>query len=281
MSEAARSGVVESVVRPPALPRRWTSARIAGHVFLGFWIFTVLALIWFLVTAYTPTFGERYLPKLFSGFWVTLQIVGISLVLGAVLSIPVALGRMSKNWFWSKLAFGYSYLFRGTPLLAQTYLIYYGLGQFNEALDAVGLWWFFREAYNCIIFVFALNTAAYQGEILASAIQNVPRGQMEAGRAMGLSSLQIYRKVIIPQALITALRPYGNEIILMIKGSAIASLVTVYDLMGETRRAFSRSYDFQVYIWAALMYLVVVETLRNIWNVLEKRLTRHLVRDSD
>ena len=95
---------------------------------------------------------------------------------------------------------------------------------------------------------------------------------------MGLSKFAIYRNIVLPQAMIVALRPYGNEIVLMIKGSAIASIVTVFDLMGETRRAFSRTFDFETYIWAAIFYLILVELLRRLWARLEVRLTRHLVR---
>ena len=106
----------------------------------------------------------------------------------------------------------------------------------------------------------------------------MPRGQWEGGQALGLSRPVIFFKIILPQALMVALRPYGNEIILMIKGSAIASIVTIYDVMGETRRAYSRSYDFQAYIWAAVLYLMIVETLRRVWDRIEERLTRHLKR---
>lgn len=275
------AAVTEESAAPAPAARQWTRARIAGYLFMAIWIGAGIWLIWYLVTAYTPEFADRYAMKFLQGLWVTVQIVSISLVIGAVLSLPLALGRMSNQRSIARLSFGYSYFFRGTPLLAQTFLVYYGLGSFNKELDAIGLWWFFRDAYNCIIFVFALNTAAYQAEILRGAIENVPRGQVEAGRALGLSTWAIYRKVVIPQALITALRPYGNEIILMIKGSAIASLVTVFDLMGETRRAYSRSFDFQTYVWAAILYLAIVETLRNIWNRLDARLTRHLQRTHD
>ena len=137
---------------------------------------------------------------------------------------------------------------------------------------------FFREAWYCVVFAFSLNTAAYQAEILRGAILNVPKGQWEGAAALGISKPVAFFKIILPQALMVALRPYGNEIILMIKGSAIASIVTIYDLMGETRRAYSRSYDFQAYIWAAVAYLLIVETLRRVWDKIEARLTRHLKR---
>jgi len=158
------------------------------------------------------------------------------------------------------------------------FLIYYGAGQFRPFLEDIGLWWFFREAIYCAIFTFTLNTSAYQAEIYRGAIQSVPKGQREGAQALGISKAVTFYKVIMPQALIIALRPLGNEIVLMLKGSAIASVITVFDLMGETRLAFSRSFDFQVYIWAALMYLAMVEILRRAWDLLEARLTRHLER---
>jgi polar amino acid transport system permease protein len=137
---------------------------------------------------------------------------------------------------------------------------------------------FFRDAWNCAILAFSLNTAAYQAEILRGAIQSVAMGQWEGAAALGISKRVTFWKVILPQALIVALRPYGNEIILMIKGSAIVAIITVLDLMGETRRAYSRTFDFQTYLWAAVIYLLIVEVLRHIWDYLERRLTRHLVR---
>ena len=278
MSEVEAS---TATIMPPPRPKKWTGARIAGLAVMVFWAAAGVGLVWYLIDAFSIKFYERYAWKFLHGFWITIKIVGISLIIGAVLSVPLTFARLSSHKVISKLAFGYSYLFRGTPLLAQTYLVYYGFGAFSEELKSVGLWWFFRDATSCIIFIFSLNTAAYQAEILRGSIENVPNTQTEAGRALGLSTFAIYYKIIIPQALITALRPYGNEIILMIKGSAIASLVTVFDLMGETRRAFSRSFDFQTYIWAALLYLSVVEALRNVWSRLETRLTRHLERESE
>jgi polar amino acid transport system permease protein len=227
-----------------------------------------------------PSLLERYGGKLLEGLLVTLEIVSVSIVLGALLAVPIAAARMSKNRVVSGIAFGYVYFFRGTPLLAQLFLIYYGAGQFRHAFEAVGLWWFFRDAFNCAIFAFALNTAAYQAEIFRGAIRSVPRGQWEAARALGLHRVPLLWKVVFPQAAVVALRPLGNEIILMIKASAVASIVTVLDLMGETRRAFSRSYDMMIYIYAAVLYLLLVEAIRRLWNRLEARLTRHLRREA-
>ena len=276
MTDAAASPN-PTLAAPAPPPRPWTRSRIAGHLLMGLWIAAGLALVAYLALSYDPDFNARYGPKFLSGFLVTVQIVALSLVIGAAISIPVTAARMSVNPLVGAPAYAFVYFFRGTPLIAQTFLVYYGAGSFRDALDAIGLWWFFRDPFNCVVFTFALNTAAYQAEILRGAIENVPRGQLEAAASLGLRKWVTYRKIILPQALIVALRPYGNEIVLMIKGSAIASIVTVFDLMGETRRAFSRSFDFQTYIWAAIIYLVMVETLRRVWDLIELRLTRHLV----
>lgn len=272
---ASQVAVVEP---PPPISRNWTRTRIAGHALVGLWILLGVLLVVYLVTAWNPELFQRYAPTYATGLGVTMTLVVISTVLGALLSIPVAAGRMSRNPVIGGIAYAYVYFFRGTPLLAQTFLIYYGLGSFRPQLDAIGLWTFFREAWYCAVLAFTLNTAAYQAEILRGAIESVGKGQWEGAASLGLTKWQTLRKVILPQALIVALRPYGNELILMIKGSAIVAIITVYDLMGVTRLAFSRSFDFQTYIWAALLYLALVETLRHATEWIERRLTRHLKR---
>ena len=266
------------VERPPAPPRGWPAQRIAGHILMAFWIAAGLALVLHLVSAYDPDLFARYAPNYLSGLKTTLQLVGLSIVLGALISVPVAWARTAKSRWFSWPAYAYVYFFRGTPLLAQAFLIYYGAGNFRPQLEALGLWGFFREAWYCALFAFTLNTAAYQAEILRGAVQSVPRGQWEGAASLGLPRWLTLYKVVLPQALIVALRPYGNEIILMIKGSAIVAIITVLDLMGETRRAYSRTFDFQTYLWAAVIYLAIVETLRNIINHIERRITAHLKR---
>jgi polar amino acid transport system permease protein len=275
------SAVKELIPPQPAPPEalvRWNAGHVLGVILMGLWVIAGIGLVAWLIGAWDPGKVETYGPKYLSGLATTLTLVAISITLGAVLSLPIAFGRMSSNRVLSSIAYGYVYFFRGTPLIAQLFLIYYGFGSFREELEAIGLWVFFRDAWNCALFAFTLNTAAYQAEILRGAIESVSRGQHEGASALGLNRFQAFYKIILPQAMIVALRPYGNEIILMIKGSAIVAIVTVFDLMGETRRAFSRTFDFQTYIWAAVFYLVIVETLRNIWDWLERRLTRHLKR---
>ena len=269
---AASSADIE---RPPTLPRPWTRTRIAGHAVLALW---VLGMIWFLVGSWDPEFFAKYLPWYGEGLLTTVILVTTSIVLGAILSIPVAYSRMSKNKILTAIAYGYVYFFRGTPLLAQAFLIYYGSGAFRPQFEALGLWWFFREAWYCALLSFTLNTAAYQAEILRGAIESVPRGQWEGAASLGFHKWLTLRKIVLPQALIVALRPYGNEIILLIKGSAVVTLITVYDLMGMTRRVYSSSFDFQAYIWAAIIYMILVEALRYATEWIERRITVHLHR---
>jgi polar amino acid transport system permease protein len=267
---------VVSVERPPE-PGRWASITWLGVAMAAFWAIVIVAVIYALAIGLDPQRFGTYGWRIVGGFLTTLRLVAISLVVGAVLSVPVAMGRLSASRPIGLLAYGYSYFFRGTPIIAQLFLIYYGAGQFAPQLKAIGLWWFFRDAFNCAVFSFALNTAAYQAEILAGSVRGVDNGQREAAWALGLAPIATLRKVILPQALISALRPYGNEAIIMVKASAIASIVTVLDLMGQTRFVFSKTYDLSFYIWAAVFYLVLVEVMSRIINAIEARITRHII----
>ena len=260
-------------------PRASTPSRglqITGRIILGLFVLAGAGIVTLLITSFDKELFLKYGPRMLQGLVLTIQLVVISVSVGAFLSFGIAFARMSKNRIARILSFGYVYFFRGTPLIAQTFLIYYGAGEFRPFFEDIGMWWFFREAFWCVLLAFSLNTSAYQAEILRGAIQSVPVGQVEAAQSLGIHKFTTFRKIVLPQALIVALRPFGNEIILMIKGSAIASVVTILDLMGATRLAFARSFDITVYLWAAVLYLVLVEVLRRVWDRLEKRLTRHL-----
>lgn len=263
---------------PPAARRPLTRARVIGWITLGIWLLLVAQLLLMLVSNWDIEKFLRYGPRYLDGLLVTVELVSLSVVMGAILSLPVTFARMSKNPVLQTVSFAFVYTFRGTPLLAQLFLIYYGLGSFRDAFESVGLWWFFREAWYCSLLALTLNTAAYQAEILRGAIESVPRGQREGAASLGLGKTVTFFKIILPQALIVALRPYGNEIILLIKGSAVVAIVTVFDLMGQTRYTFSRTFDYQAYLWAAIFYLTIVEGMRHFWGFLERRLTRHLKR---
>lgn len=215
--------------------------------------------------------------RLLDGLVITLKVVGVSCGVGFLLSYPIARARMSRNLLLSWPILAYITFFRGTPLLCQLYLVYYGAGEFRPFFQSAGLWWFFRDSFYCCIFAFTLNTAAYQGEIIRGAIQSVPKGQLEAARALGLSPYRVARHVVFPQALLVALRPLGNELISIVKASALAAIVTLLDLMGQTRYIFARTFDFTVYIYAAVVYLALTELISRVWNWLERLLSRHLV----
>lgn len=215
-------------------------------------------------------------PRILGGLQITIETVLISCSLGFLLSYPICLARQSKNRLLSTPMLGYITFFRGTPLLCQLYLVYYGAGELRPFLTSVGLWWFFRESFFCAVFAFTLNTAAYQAEILRGALASVSRGQTEAARSLGLSPYRIARHVIWPQALLVALRPLGNELISIIKASALTAIVTLPDLMGITRIIFARTFDFSIYLYCALIYLAMTEGIRRLWNVIERALSKHL-----
>lgn len=219
---------------------------------------------------------SQYGWRLLSGVRITAEVVLLSCSIGFVLAYPICRARMSRNpLLWGPAA-AYIAVFRGTPLLCQLYLVYYGAGEVRPWLTGAGVWWFFRDAFYCCILAFSLNTAAYQAEILRGALGSVARGQREAAAALGLSPYRAARHVVWPQAFLAALRPLGNELILVIKASALAAIVTLLDLMGQTRLIFARTFDFSVYLYAALIYLAATEGIRRLWSRMEHVASKHV-----
>lgn len=196
-------------------------------------------------------------PKLLAGVPLTLQLVALSLALGVIVAGFTAWARLSHNMFLRGLSWAYVFVFRGTPLLVQIFLIYYGLGQF-EAVRQSFLWPFLREAYWCAVLALALNTGAYTSEIFRSAVLAVPHGQLEAARACGMPGFLAFRRIIAPQALRQALPAYGNEIVLMVKASSLASTITLLEITGVARRLISQTYAvFEIFIVAGAIYLAL------------------------
>ncbi|MFB9886319.1 ABC transporter permease [Balneatrix alpica] len=216
-----------------------------------------------------------YLLKLLSGAAMTLQLTGTAVVLASCLALPLALVRAYARPAWQWPLRLYISFFRGTPLLAQLFLLYYGSGQFRPELQQLGLWGFFRDPFNCAVLAFTLNSTAYQIEILRGGLQAVPRGEIEAGLAYGMRWSLLLRRIILPHAYRIAWPALGNEIILLLKASAIASVVTLLDVMGQTRRLFASSFDLSVYLWAGLAYLLITYAFIWLWQRFEKRLSRH------
>ena len=210
-------------------------------------------------------------PKLLNATLITLKLLSVSLVLGLFLGLFFAILRLNKNPFINKFAYGYSYIFRGTPLLVQIFIIYFGLGQI-ESLRSSFLWVVLKEPYWCAIIAFALNTGAYTSEILRSAFQTIKPGFIEAGKSLGIQSKIIFYKIQVPIAIRQSLPAYGNEIILMLKGTSLASTVTLMDLTGVAKYIISTTFKpIEVFIVAGSIYLIITFVIHNIIKFLEKK----------
>ena len=197
-------------------------------------------------------------PDLLGGLLVTLELTVLSLILGLALALPLAALRTARSPILWMPAYGYITFFRGTPLLVQIFLIYYGTGQFDWIRETP-LWPLLRQAYWCAILAFSLNTAAYTAEILRGAIEAVPRGETEAGLALGMSRWLVFRLISLPRAFRLALPAYGNEIILVIKSSSLASTITLLDITGVARTLVAHTYaPYEVFLVAGALYLLLV-----------------------
>ena len=210
-------------------------------------------------------------PKLLNAAVVTLKLLSVSLIVGLFIGLLFAILRLNENIFINKFAYGYSYVFRGTPLLVQIFIIYFGLGQI-ESLRSSFLWAILKEPYWCAIIAFALNTGAYTSEILRSAFQTIKPGIIEAGKSLGISNKIIFYKVQIPIAVRQSLPAYGNEIILMLKGTSLASTVTLMDLTGVAKYIISTTFKpIEVFIVAGGIYLFMTFIIHNVIKFLEKK----------
>ena len=210
-------------------------------------------------------------PKLLGATVITLKLLSASLFFGLFLGLFFAILRLNKNIFINKFAYGYSYVFRGTPLLVQIFIIYFGLGQI-EYLRSTVLWVVLKEPYWCAIIAFTLNTGAYTSEILRSAFQTIKPGIIEAGKSLGISNKVIFYKIQIPIAIRQSLPAYGNEIILMMKGTSLASTVTLMDLTGVAKYIISTTFKpIEVFIVAGGIYLFMTFIIHNVIKYLEKK----------
>ena len=211
------------------------------------------------------------LPKLLSAAVITLKLLSLSLFFGIFIGLIFAILRLNKNPIINQFAYGYSYVFRGTPLLVQIFIIYYGLGQI-EYFRSTFLWVIFKEPYWCAIIAFALNTGAYTSEILRSAFQTIEPGIIEAGKSLGISNKIIFYKIQIPVAIRQSLPAYGNEIILMMKGTSLASTVTLMDITGVAKHIVSTTYKpLEIFILAGFIYLFMTFLIHNLIKFLEKK----------
>lgn len=228
---------------------------------------------------YAMTFGSASLWL--SGLWQTLWLVALSLFLGLFLAIPCGILLAARvHWLWKSPAFLFSYLFRGTPMLVQLYLFYYGVGLLLVRVEGIRehvLWPYLKQAWPWVLLAFILNTAAYTSEIVRGAIMTNPQGEIEAGRAFGMSRWQILRRLVFPSALRRALPAYGNEVIFMLHGSSIASVATLLDLTGVARKIYTDYYEpFVPFLSAGLLYLILTSIWVYCYKRFERRINRHL-----
>lgn len=220
-------------------------------------------------------FTVMTLLEYWNGLVTTVQLVFVSLLIGLVVALPLAILRTVRNPFVSGPIWVYTYLFRGTPLLIQLYIIYYGIAQIPGIQET--FWWLiFREPFYPALLAFTLNTAAYTTEIIRGAIIATPMGEIEAAKAYGMSWMLRMRRIILPNAARRAVQAYSNEVIFMLHASAIASVVTMVDLTGAARNIYARTYaPFDAFIFVALIYLMLTFILVFVFRKLENHLLRH------
>jgi octopine/nopaline transport system permease protein len=211
------------------------------------------------------------LPKLLYAAITTIELLVFSLFIGLMIGTALAILRLSKNKLLFYFSYGFSNIFRGTPLLVQMFIIYYGLGQI-EYLRSTFLWIIFKEAYWCAILALSLNTAAYTSEILRSAFETIKTGFLEAGKSLGMSNKIIFYKIQFPIAIRQSLAAYGNEMILLMKGTALASTVTLMDLTGVAKTIISTTFKpIEIFIVAGSIYLCITFIIQYIIKITEKK----------
>lgn len=226
-------------------------------------------------------FQPEHLAMYGQGLVTTLWLLLSCLAIGFVLAIATALALTSRSWWLTKLAGSFTYFIRGTPLLIQVYLIYYGLGQLEwiqARWDEVWPWTYFKQPFFCALLAFALNNAGYTGEMLAGAIRETSPGEVEAARAMGMSRFQIMRRIVLPSAMRRTLPPYSNEVVQMLHSTSLASVVpALTDVTAVASRIYSDFYlPFEAYLAAAVIYLCVTFALIGTFRLLEKRFLAYL-----
>ncbi|MEN9545046.1 MAG: hypothetical protein RLZZ598_1879 [Pseudomonadota bacterium] len=216
------------------------------------------------------------LPLYAAGVLTTLKLLALSLLIGGLVALPLAVLRvMPQRWAHGPV-WMFTYVIRGTPMLVQLFLIYYGLAQF-EGVRASVLWPWLQSASFCAIAAFAINTCAYTTEIIAGALKATPHGEIEAARALGMSRELMLRRVLLPAALRRALPAYGNEAVMMLQGTSLASVVTLMDITGVARDINATHYlPFEAFLTAGLLYLAITLTLVSLLRTTEQRLLAHL-----
>ncbi len=216
------------------------------------------------------------LPDFFQGLRITLTLLALSLVGGFVLAVPLATARVSRRRWLSAPVWFYTYVIRGTPLLVQLFMLYFGLAQFEWIRESAA-WTLLRSPWFCAWLAFTLNTAAYTTEIFAGALRNTPNGELEAARSLGLTQAQIYRRILWPGALRRALPQYSNEVVGLMHATAIASTVTLVELTRVARDVYSNHLmPVEAFGTVAVFYFILTFSLAGLFKLVERRYLRHL-----
>jgi len=207
-----------------------------------------------------------------TGLWTTIWLVTLSLILGLCIAIPAGILRSSKKKFIRFPIWLFIYFFRGTPLLIQLFIIYYGAAQ-SEWIRTSWMWNYLQEAWFCALLAFTLNTGAYTAEIVRGVIATMPKGELEAAKAFGMTRGQILRRIILPNSIRRALPAYSNEVIFMVHSSAIAGIITIMDITGAARVVNGRYYaPVEAFTTAAVLYMCLTFTIIFIFKRWEKRI---------
>ena len=216
-------------------------------------------------------FAIEHLPRLLKAAKLTIELTFLSLFFGIFVGVFFAVLRTSNNKVFYQISYYYSYIFRGTPLLVQIFIIYFGLAQLEWIRESF-LWVFLKEPYSCAILAFTLNTGAYSSEIFRSAFETVNKGIVEAAKGLGLNKINIFFKIKMPIAIRQSLPAYGNEMILMLKGTSLASTVTLLDLTGVAKHIISTTFrPVEVFIVAGSIYLLMTFIIHNFIKFLERK----------
>jgi len=210
-------------------------------------------------------------PRLLKATKLTVELTLLSLFFGIFVGIFFAILRTSKNKILYYISYYYSFILRGTPLLVQIFIIYFGLGQVEWIRESF-LWVILKEPYSCAILAFTLNTGAYSSEIFRSAFETINKGIIEAAESLGISKINTFFKIKLPIAIKQSLPAYGNEMILMLKGTSLASTVTLLDLTGVAKHIISTTFKpVEVFIVAGSIYLLMTFIVHNFIKLLEKK----------
>jgi polar amino acid transport system permease protein len=219
------------------------------------------------------------LPKMLMGIGLTFQLLLLSAILGLALAIGLMLMRVSGKWYLSWPAQVYIYVFRGTPILVQIFIVYYGFPQLDFIRESF-LWVIFRDPFGCAIVALTLNTGAYVSEILRGGVQGVDRGVLEAGEALGLSKSQRFIYLTTPLAARLALPAYGNDIISLLKSTALASTITLADMTGIARTIVAQTYaPYEIFVSLAIIYMILTFFIQKLLARIERYLGRHTERE--